>query len=296
MRAIDMKAWLLLGACLSSITGCVSAREADEQGKASFISGAPSASVDYQTAPAGSGGAASIGGIGGAGAVGTMPVAGMVADPAAGVGGAGGSAGTNAMAGAGGAAGAMSGGTGGGASGAGGVGPTGGMGEAGSSGTSGMTHAGSLTIDFTSAGNGGEYSPRNVGAVWIETDSGTFVKTLARWAGVRAGHLTRWTQASGGWGGGFFFASGGGNSADEMDAMTSATLRTHQEHHVTWDMQDVNDALVPDGAYRIVIEVTESERKASTSSEIEFEKGAAPVALSPPDEGPYSGLSVTYSP
>jgi hypothetical protein len=154
---------------------------------------------------------------------------------------------------------------------------------------------GTLTLEFTSAGNDGEYAPRNVGAVWVETSSGTFVKTLERWAGIRAGHLTQWTAASGGWGGGFFFATGG-NTADQMDAISGATLRTHQMHNPSWNMKDAMGVVVPDGTYRMMIEVTESERKASTLASVEFEKGPAPVSLSPSDEGPFKDLTLSYTP
>jgi len=281
------------------LAGCVEARDTASQGDTHYISGVPSNGLDYQSAIAGSGGVA--GEVAGQGGTAALPTAGMVADPlnpmsstsgeggSAGTsmpGGTGGQGGSAGLSGSGGTAG-NGGGGGGGASGSGGTG-----GEAGA----GPASAGTLTIDFMSVGNDGEYAPRNVGAVWIETSSGQFVKTIKRWAGIRAGHLTRWTEASGGWGGGFFFASGGGNAADEMDAISAATLRPHQQHDMTWDMQDPNGMLVPDGMYRIVIEVTESERIASVSAEIEFEKGPAPVTLSPSDEGPYSGLTVTYTP
>jgi len=33
-------------------------------------------------------------------------------------------------------------------------------------------------VRFTSVGHGGRYQPRNIGAVWIETASGEFVKTI----------------------------------------------------------------------------------------------------------------------
>jgi hypothetical protein len=233
------------------------------------------------------------------GAAGAQPTGGMgVVTPNGGMGASGSGGMTATTVGSGGVAGSATGGMGGassasGSGGASGTGvPTGGTG---SGGTGGATSAGTLTIDFMSAGNAGEYAPRNVGAVWIETSSGMFVKTLKRWAGIRANHLTTWTAASGGWGGGFFFTAGGG-SADELDAITAATLRTHQQHPITWDMQDAMGVLVPDGAYRIVFEVTESERKAGVTASVDFDKGAAPVSLSPPDEGPFKDLSVIYAP
>jgi len=296
-RLVILHVGLLAGGLMAS---CIEARDAESQGSSSFISGAPTTSLDFQPmAPGGAGGAGGAGGtapidpLGGMGGVGgtSIATAGTTADPTAGAGGMAGAAGAEATGGSAASAGAEATGGMGGAAGADPMAGTGGA----SAGTGASATAGTLEISFTSVGNAGEYAPRNVGAVWIETSSGMFVKTLKRWAGVRAGHLTRWNAASGGWGGGFFFATGGG-SADEVDAITAATLRTHQAHTMTWDMKDLEDVVVPDGSYKIVIEVTESERKASASAAIDFEKGAAAVSLSPPNAGPHSGLMITYSP
>jgi hypothetical protein len=302
MTRIHQTLGRLCGAlCACALASCVEARGVESEGQASFVSGARSTSSDYQAFS----GAGSAGGAGGAaGATQPAGAGGMVAPLTGGTGGmavsptsggAGGAGGTLAT---GGASGAASGGSGGAMASGGVSGSAGEGGEAGGGsggGGGGSATAGSLMLEFMSAGNAGEYAPRNVGAVWVETSSGQFVKTLSRWAGIRAGHLTQWTGASGGWGGGFFFATGGG-SADELDAITAATLRTHQMHSIPWDMQDPAGMVVPDGSYVIKIEVTESERKASIVASIDFEKGAAPVSLSPPDSGPYSNLHLTYTP
>jgi len=77
---------------------------------------------------------------------------------------------------------------------------------------------GTLTVALTSDDLRGRYSPRNCGAVWIETKEGEFVKTIERWCGFRAYYLERWTEASGGWGSRFSFFQPSEPSADEMDA------------------------------------------------------------------------------
>jgi hypothetical protein len=152
--------------------------------------------------------------------------------------------------------------------------------------------AGTLTIDFKTVTQGGTYAPRNVGAVWIETGAGMFVKTLERWAGTRANHLTRWNSASGGWGS--FF--GGGNTADMMDAVSRATLRSHEMHHVMWNMKDSTGKLIADGMYNIVIECTESNFGSGPNASIPFMKGPAPQMNTAPDKAPYSGFSLNYQP
>jgi hypothetical protein len=152
---------------------------------------------------------------------------------------------------------------------------------------------GMLTLDFTSVNQGGRYAPRNVGAVWIETSSGMFVKTLERWAGIRAVHLEHWAMKSGGWGSRF---GGGGNTADMMDTVSRATLRTHEKHRVTWDMQDATGKVVPDGKYNVVIEVTEDNRTPGAYAAVEFEKGPAPQMVMAPDKAPYASLSLSFQP
>lgn len=151
---------------------------------------------------------------------------------------------------------------------------------------------GTLTLAFTTANLGGRYQPRNVGAVWIENGSGAFVKTLARWAGVRAVYLKSWAAASGGWSS--FF--GIGATPDELDAVTSATLRTAELHNLTWDMVDNAGAVVPDGKYTVKIEVADDEIRPSVVGSVSFDKGPAPVQLAPPDASPYVGLTLSYTP
>jgi hypothetical protein len=152
--------------------------------------------------------------------------------------------------------------------------------------------AGTLTLDFKTVTQGGTYAPRNVGAVWIETGSGMFVKTVERWAGIRANHLSRWNAASGGWGS--FF--GGGNTADMMDAVSRATLRSHEMHHVTWDMKDTTGKVVADGMYNVVIECTEDNFVAGPNASVPFMKGPAPQMITAPDKAPFSGFSAAYQP
>ena len=79
------------------------------------------------------------------------------------------------------------------------AGTSGAAGATGAAGASATVSAGTLTIDFTTVNQHGMYAPANVGAVWIETSTGMFVRTLERWAGIRAAYLRRWAMASGGW-------------------------------------------------------------------------------------------------
>lgn len=279
-----------------ALTCCVPTRHEDALGSASFTVSSSPVSRDYAPAvapAAGSGaGRGPISPTGASGTGATQPpfaAAGAGVAPPPVIGGAPGVAGASA-AGSGGPAGT----TGGGSAGRAAAGMTGG--QAGSVGAAGgppgAAQVGVLTLDFTTVNQRGRYAPQNVGAVWIETEAGMFVKTLERWGQIRANHLTRWNMASGGWGS--FF--GGGNTADQMDAVSRATLRSHGAHHVTWDMQDPTGKVVADGKYKVAIEVTEDNTRAGASADIAFDKGAAPQDITAPDKPPYSGLKLTYQP
>ena len=241
----------------------------------------------------GGGGAAGISPTGGVG--GSQGAAGM---SGSGVGGQQGAAGMSGSGGAGGqqgTAGAPM-------SGTGGQGGTGGMmagtGGAGGAPTGGMTGgntAGMVTVEFATVSYGGEYAPLNYGAVWFEDAGGTFIKTAKRWAGTtHASDLVAWTEASSGWGSIF----GGGNTADMMDAISMATIRTHQMHTVTWNMKNAEGELVPDGAYVAVVEMSESRARdrAGPLIRIEFTKGPAPMMVEPPAAESFTGVKLSYAP
>jgi len=165
-------------------------------------------------------------------------------------------------------------------------------GEAGSAAEPEPTGApGSLMVSVMSAAVGGRYAPRNVGAIWIETGSGEFVKTIERWAGIRANDLRAWNQASGGWGFSFF---GPPSSPDAVDAVTAATLRGHQMHSPTWAFKGADGMVVPDGAYKVVMEVADG---SAARSEVMFTKGPMPQTVMGSSGGRgYASFAVTYSP
>jgi hypothetical protein len=153
------------------------------------------------------------------------------------------------------------------------------------------TTPGTLMVSVTTAAGGGRYAPRNCGAIWIETGSGQFVKTIERWAAIRVGDLRTWNQASGGWGFSFF---GSSTSPDAVDAVTAATLTRHQAHNPTWTFKDGTGMVVPDGTYKVKMEVADGR---SVVSEVTFTKGPEPQTVSAPAGGQgYTSFTVTYTP
>jgi len=155
---------------------------------------------------------------------------------------------------------------------------------------------GTLTIEFTTISYGGEYAPMNYGAVWIEDSSGTFVKTMRRWAGdIHATDLVSWTAISGGWG---FALLGGSNPGDMMDAVSTATLQAHESHTVTWNLKDGTQQIVPDGSYFVVAEMTESRARdlSGPVMKIEFTKGPEAQTVERPADEAFESVVVHYQP
>jgi len=296
----DSTACLLLAlAACAACAACVEPKADDKVGAAKFVRGLASLDSDYDGAPAGAGLAPNAtAGMNSLGMAGNSSGAGAASGNAGGatgnVGGASGggalTGGTGGNSGAAGNAIGGRGGVGGGAGAGGAAGATSAAGEGAPSPSGGS--AGMLKITFTTVDQNGRYAPANVGAIWIEDGSGKFIKTIKRWAGVRASHLTAWKAVSGGWPS--FF--GGGNAADQMDAISAGTMRSHGMHDVSWDMKDPMGQLVPDGAYKVGIECTEDNRVAGANAKVDFTKGAAPMTVMPPDEPPYAGLTISYQP
>ena len=118
---------------------------------------------------------------------------------------------------------------------------------------------------------GGRYAPKNIGAVWIEHDDGNWVKTLAVWAGVRLRYLTTYRAAN--------------PTGNKVDAVTSGTLPAFGDHVLGWNLADAMGSEVPDGAYRVHVEVTDRDSNGETFT-IPFTKRAPPFDVAAAD-GPY---------
>jgi hypothetical protein len=152
-----------------------------------------------------------------------------------------------------------------------------------------------ISIDFTTISYDGEYAPLNYVAVWFEDEGGAFIKTAARWAGAaHATDLVAWNEASGGWGS----ILGGGNTADMMDAMSSATLRMHSKHTVPWSMKNAQMQVVPDANYVAVIEMTESRARDAENKllRIPFTKGPSAQTVDVPNNESFTGVVLRYTP
>jgi len=105
-----------------------------------------------------------------------------------------------------------------------------------------------VKVAFETTDPGGKFGNRNVHVVWVEDSNGLFVKTLDLWGNKRAHNLTNWLKAS-------------GSKKGEIDGMTGATLKAYGRYESEWDMTDKQGNTVPDGEYRINLELTNGNAK-----------------------------------
>jgi hypothetical protein len=126
---------------------------------------------------------------------------------------------------------------------------------------------------------GGNYSPKNIGAIWIEDASGNFIKTIKLWANKRKQYLYTWNTASGG---------------NVIDAMTGATASSHTTHEVNWNLKDVNGNNVADGNYKLKIEMTDEHSQGPLAS-FDFPVGDPPSAIMPPDESYFHDIELSWN-
>jgi hypothetical protein len=136
---------------------------------------------------------------------------------------------------------------------------------------------GKLTFSVLTHSQGGRYAPRNVGAIWIEDGTGTFVKTLAVWAATRARYLTKFTAEA---------------KANRVDAVTSATLGNHSMHNVTWNMTTASGGSAPLGAYKVIVEVTDYDGTGKWTS-VDFMLTGMPSTAMPPDQQYFTNMQLT---
>jgi hypothetical protein len=143
----------------------------------------------------------------------------------------------------------------------------------------------SLSVSVTTVPIGSDYSPLNIGAIWLTDSSGKFVKTLAVWANRRKRHLEAWNEAT----------AAAGVPGDTVDAVTGSTARNHGAHVSTWNCTDFKKAQVPRGAYRLCMEMTEF-NGAGPKGCIAFDNGGSAFRLMPPDIGSYKARVLDYKP
>ena len=142
---------------------------------------------------------------------------------------------------------------------------------------------GTLTFEVETKSTGKVFAPRHVMAIWVTDSSGKFIKTLECNAKHFAKHLKKWKKSS---------------DKNIIDAVTSASLKTHKKHKVSWDGTDASGKTVRDGIYQIHIEFTEENGSGlyTPKDYIKFKKGSELFFLKPKPLPHFKKMALTYTP
>lgn len=144
---------------------------------------------------------------------------------------------------------------------------------------------GQLNITFSTSNAGGNYSPRNILAVWIEDENGMFVKTLMAYAVSQITHLNTWQSAT----------TDAGTEFNVVDAITGSTRNSHANRECSWNGLDYNQNSMPDGLYYVWMELTDKNGTGNFSS-FEFTKGDTPTQITPTNVPSFSNIDIIWTP
>lgn len=146
---------------------------------------------------------------------------------------------------------------------------------------------GVLTVTATESTAGGNYAPRHLNAIWIQDNSGRFVKTLLSHAASFKYNLTNWERVT------IAF----GSRVNTVDAIVGATRNVYETHTCTWNGTDLATprAVVPDGTYTVHIELTDKNSTGNYAS-FTFVKGTNSVDLKPANQNGFSNVSIKWVP
>ena len=137
-----------------------------------------------------------------------------------------------------------------------------------------------FNMSFSTAAPGGVYNPNNVVAVWVTQTNGTIVKTILRYGETRKTSLSTWNAAD-------------GASADGKMGATRANHSAPVIMTATWDLKNKSGVVIPDGTYKINLEMTDGTRKTHT---FDFVKDGAAGTRTNPGTTWFTGISIAYAP
>jgi len=137
---------------------------------------------------------------------------------------------------------------------------------------------GTLTVSVLTVSMGGNYSPKNVVAIWIQTNTGVFVKSLLVYANTRKNDLTTWFPISKG---------------STVNAITGATQSSNAVRTCTWNGTDLSGAVVADGIYKVWMNMADGKTAFSSFS---FNKGPVVDTVKPANVTGFSNISISWAP
>lgn len=156
---------------------------------------------------------------------------------------------------------------------------------------------GTLSFSFTPISKSPCYeATKSVMAVWIESSTGTFIKTKLRYccAGDTKDHLPTWSVKAGG-------TATNSSKGNTTDATTGATLTSFTAKSFVWDGNNVNGTsngtVVADGTYQVRIEETWNHGTTATAvRSFTFTKGSNIDHQTPVDDANFKNITLDWIP
>ncbi len=112
-----------------------------------------------------------------------------------------------------------------------------------------------MTVSVTTTSYGGQFAPKNVFAVWIEKEDGSYVQSLGAWARNYKSKLQRW------------YSKSNKGSQGMTDAITGASRMNHSNvPALTWEIADIANQPASNGIYNIYFELNETNGPSKTTT------------------------------
>lgn len=147
--------------------------------------------------------------------------------------------------------------------------------------------AGTLTVSATTSKTSTpSYYPDNIVAIWIEDNSGNFVKTLLAYADKRKQYLKNWLLTT----------TKAKLAYNTVDAITGATQSSHAARTCTWNGKNFLSVLVADGTYKLRMEVTDNDGVVQNLATFTFTKGTSIQTINPATTNGFSNISIEWKP
>lgn len=144
--------------------------------------------------------------------------------------------------------------------------------------------AGTLNVSFGTSAPNGTWGTKHVLAVWLENTANpsVFIKTKAKY-GNEDDHLTSWTAKSG---------------KSLVDAVTGATLSAYNTITVVWNGTNTAGTVVPDGTYKVFVEMGWGSNKTSDHAvtSFTFTKGTTAQHVTPTGTTNYTSPTIDWTP
>ncbi len=144
--------------------------------------------------------------------------------------------------------------------------------------------AGNLNFSMSFTSHSGGYGAMHVVSIWLENGTGTFVKTKYRYASghTLSSHLPVWKANS---------------ASNIVDATVGTTLTSYSPVSITWNATNVSAALVADGDYKVMMEITWDDGTANhDTASVTFTKGPSGVHLTPANFTNFTGITLDWVP